>query len=98
MVPIRAPRAATTLELVVAGLAAAGALLSASLIAGLAARRRLQLQARPLGRRILHPAVAGRTAEVVLGHRARPLGLRTLDLATRAIGAHCHHGRSPCPA
>ena len=42
-----------------AGLAAAGALLSASLIAGLAARRRLQLQARPLGRRILHPAVAG---------------------------------------
>ena len=84
-------------QLVVAGLAAAGALLSASLIAGLAARRRLQLQARPLGRRILHPPVAGRTAEVVMGHRARPLGLRTLDLATRAIGAHCHHGRSPLP-
>ena len=86
-----------TTQPVVAGLVTAGALLSASLIAGLAARRRLQLQARPLGRRILHPPVASRTAEVVLGRRASPLGLRTLDLATRAIGAHCHHGRSPLP-
>jgi nucleoid-associated protein YgaU len=82
---------------VVAGLAGVGALLAASLIGGLAFRRRTQLQSRPVGRRILHPTEGARAAEVVLSRRAGPLGLRALDLATRAISASCHAAASPLP-
>ena len=85
-----AANATDATDAIAAGLAAVGALLAASLITGLAARRRLQLQARPVGRRILQPDETARAAEQVLGPRARVLGLRTLDLATRAISAHCH--------
>ena len=87
----------TRRDAIAAGLAAVGALLAASLITGLAARRRLQLQARPVGRRILQPDETARAAEQVLGPRARVLGLRTLDLATRAISAHCHAHESALP-
>ena len=71
------------------GLAGVGGLLAAGLLAGLAARRRLQLQARPVGRRIAHPPPSAAPVEVALGRRQRPLTLRTLDLALRAIGAQC---------
>ena len=84
--------------LVAAGVGSAGALLAAAVITGLALRRRQQLQTRPVGRRILHPNGPTQRVETALGHRARPLGLRTLDLATRAISAHCHRTATPLPA
>ncbi|MDN5763119.1 MAG: hypothetical protein L0H41_12485, partial [Microlunatus sp.] len=37
------------------------------------------------------PPLRGGVVETQLGRRQRPLSLRTLDLATRAIAAHCHH-------
>lgn len=79
-------------------LAGVGALLSAGLLAGLAWRRRVQLQTRPIGRRILHPADSTRPIEVELGRRQRPMSLRTLDQALRAISAHCRTtGVAPPP-
>ncbi len=83
---------------IAAGVGSAGSLLAAALITGLALRRRQQLQTRPVGRRILHPSGPTQQVETALGHRARPIGLRTLDLATRAISAHCHHTASALPA
>ncbi|HLM21123.1 MAG TPA: LysM peptidoglycan-binding domain-containing protein [Propionibacteriaceae bacterium] len=70
-------------------LAGIGGLLAAGLIGGLAWRRRIQLQARAPGRRIVHPPPPVRAVEVALGQRQRPMSLRTLDRAMRAIAAHC---------
>lgn len=80
------------------GLSAVGGLLAAGVISGLAVRRRIQLQRRPLGRRILHPDHASQVLESALGHKQRPLSLRTLDLATRAVAAHCRHTATPLPS
>jgi LysM domain len=88
---------AQTLDPVVLGIASVGGLLAAGLLAGLAARRRVQLQARPLGRRITHPPRATQVVETALGARQLPMGLRTLDLALRAISAHCLQSDSPLP-
>jgi hypothetical protein len=63
--------------------------LAAGVIGGLAWRRRVQLQTRPQGRRIVHPPPPTRAVEVALGQRQRPMSLRTLDRAMRAIAAHC---------
>ena len=78
-------------------LAGVGGLLAAGLVGGLASRRRLQLQLRPLGRRIPGPPAPAQAVEVALGRRQRPLSLRTLDRALRAIGAHCHATSTPLP-
>ncbi len=72
-------------------LAGVGGLLAAGVISGLALRRRLQLQARPQGRRIVHPPAQANAVEVGLGQRQRPLSLRTLDRGMRAIAAHCRN-------
>lgn len=69
-------------------LLAVGGLLAAGVISGLAWRRRLQLQLRPQGRRIVHAPQPVQAVEVALGQRQRPLSLRTLDRAMRAIAAH----------
>jgi LysM repeat protein len=79
-------------------LAGVGGLLAAGVISGLVWRRRLQLQARPQGQRIVHPPAQSRAIEVGLGQRQRPLSLRTLDLGMRAIAAHCRNaGIAPPP-
>jgi hypothetical protein len=77
-----------TVDISAAALAGIGGLLAAGVIGGLAWRRRIQLQTRPPGRRIVHPAPPTQAIEVALGQRQRPMSLRTLDLAIRAIGAH----------
>jgi hypothetical protein len=77
-----------TLDISATALAGIGGLLAAGVIGGLAWRRRIQLQTRPLGRRIVHPAPPAQAIEVALGQRQRPMSLRTLDLAIRAIAAH----------
>lgn len=74
-----------------------GGLLAAGVIAGLGRRRRLQLQARPVGRRIIAPAESSQPVEVALGRRQRPLTLRSLDRALRAIGAHAHEQAGELP-
>ena len=74
-----------------------GALLAAGVLTGLAWRRRVQLQTRPIGRRILHPADDTRPIEVELGRRQRPMSLRTLDQALRSISAHCRRTGSVPP-
>lgn len=88
---------ATDATTVVMGLTGVGALLAAALLGGLAGRRRAQLQARPLGRRIVHPSPSAQQAESMLGRRQQPMGLRTLDLALRAISAHCLTTQEPVP-
>ena len=85
-------------SLLVPGLATVGGLLAAALMGGLAARRRWQLQQRPLGRRIAHPPATTRPVEVALARRARPIGLRTLDRASRAVAAACVEARVGVPA
>jgi LysM repeat protein len=96
-----APTAATdpapAVDLPAVSLVGVGGLLAAGVIAGLAWRRRIQLQTRPPGRRIVHPPPPTRTVEVALGRRQRPLSLRTLDRATRAIAAHCKDSDVPPP-
>ncbi len=82
---------------VVAGLAGVSGLLAAAVISGVGLRRRAQLQVRPVGRRIRHPSPAAQLAEAHLGRRQQPMGLRTLDLATRAIAAHCHRTGTELP-
>ena len=82
----------------VVALAAVGGLLAAGLLAGLAVRRRLQLAARPVGRRIVHPGPATIPLETALGRRQRPLTLRTLDRALRAVAVSCRDQRLPLPA
>jgi hypothetical protein len=71
--------------------------LAAGLVAAVAARRRLQLVDRPVGRRIPHPPVAAQQLEARLGRRQTPDGLRLADLALRAIGAHAWHTGAPLP-
>lgn len=71
------------------GLLSVGGLLAAAVVGGLHLRRRVQLQSRPLGRRLPQPARAAVAVETALGHRQTPLGLDTLDLAMRAVAAHC---------
>jgi nucleoid-associated protein YgaU len=95
--PVPAPAEVDEHGSVALGLASAGSLLAAGLIAGVALRRRAQLQMRPVGRRIMSLPDSARRAEIVLGSRQRPLNLRTLDLATRAISAHCRRGQCPLP-
>ncbi|GAB2593336.1 LysM peptidoglycan-binding domain-containing protein [Microlunatus antarcticus] len=84
--------------LLLPGLASVGGLLAAALMGGLAARRRWQLQRRPVGRRISHPPEATRPVEVALARRARPIGLRTLDKASRAVAASCAEAGVRVPA
>jgi LysM repeat protein len=72
----------------VPALLAVGGLLAAGVISGLAWRRRLQLQSRRQGQRIIHAPQPVQAVEVALGQRQRPLSLRTLDRAMRAIAAH----------
>jgi len=79
------------------GFASVGSLMAAGVVAGLAARRRVQLQTRPVGRRITSPPDRAVAAEQLLGRRQAPLSLRTLDLATRAISAHCRAHDMPLP-
>jgi len=74
-----------------------GGLLAAGVISGLAWRRRLQLQFRPPGQRIVHPPPPTQAVEVALGQQQRPLSLRTLDRAMRAIAAHCKDADLPPP-
>jgi hypothetical protein len=75
-----------------------GGLLAAGVIGGLAWRRRLQLQTRPQGQRIVHPPPSAQAVEIALGQRQRPLSLRSLDRAMRAIAAHCKDaGIAPPP-
>jgi hypothetical protein len=81
--------AAPAVDLLALSLLGVGGLLAAGVISGLAWRRRLQLQMRPQGRRIVHPPPPAQVVEVALGQRQRPLSLRTLDRAMRAIAAHC---------
>jgi hypothetical protein len=72
--------------------------LAAGVISATGVRRRLQLQARPQGRRIVHPPAQASAVEVGLGQRQRPLSLRTLDRGMRAIAAHCRNaGVAPPP-
>ncbi|HET9647114.1 MAG TPA: LysM peptidoglycan-binding domain-containing protein [Microlunatus sp.] len=78
-------------------LAGASGLLAAGLVGGLAARRRWQLQARPVGRRILHAPATAASVEVELGARQEPLDLETLDVALRAIAVHCRRTGDPVP-
>lgn len=78
-------------------LAGIGGLLAAGLIGGLAGRRRIQLQNRPVGRRIAHAARPAQLTEAQLGRRQTPLGLSTLDLALRAVGVHCRQSEQPLP-
>jgi LysM repeat protein len=90
--------AAPAVDLLALSLLGVGGLLAAGVISGLAWRRRLQLQIRPQGRRIVHPPPPAQAVEVVLGQRQRPLSLRTLDRAIRAIAAHCKDaGVAPPP-
>ena len=79
----------STVDVSVVSLAGVGGLLAAGVLGGLAWRRRIQLQIRQPGRRIVYPPPATRPVEVALGQRQRPLSLRTLDRAMRAIAAHC---------
>jgi LysM repeat protein len=89
---------APTVEFPVVSLLGVGGLLAAGVISGLAWRRRLQLQTRAQGRRIIHPPPAAQAVEATLGQRQRPLSLRTLDRAMRAVAAHCKDaGIAPPP-
>lgn len=92
-----APAVAELVNPVVAGIAGVGGLLAAAVIAGARARRRVQLQTRPVGRRIAPPPPNAQLAEAHLGRRQQPMGLRTLDLATRALAAHSHRHRLDPP-
>ena len=78
--------------------AGVGGLLAAGVIGGLARRRRIQLQARPIGRRILHPDPETATAEVALGAAQRPLDAETIDIAQRAVAAHCRATGAAVPS
>jgi hypothetical protein len=96
--PMADTNTAPTSDVSVTALAGVGGLLAAGVIGGLAWRRRIQLQTRPLGRRIVHPAPPARVIEVALGQRQRPMSLRTLDLAIRAIAAHSRDSDIPPPS
>jgi hypothetical protein len=91
------PSTAPEIDVLAVSLLGVGGLLAAGLIGGLGWRRRLQLQTRPQGRRIVHPPPSAQAVEVSLGQRQRPLSLRTLDRAMRAIAAHCKDVRIAPP-
>ena len=91
------PDSGPTVDVPPMSLAGVGGLLAAGMIGGLAWRRRIQLQTRPPGRRIVHPPPATSPVEVALGRRQRPLSLRTLDRAMRAIAAHCRDSEAAPP-
>lgn len=80
------------------GVGAVGGLLAASLLGGLALRRRVQLGGRPVGRRLPHPPAPVQAVEAALGRRQSPVSVQTLQLATRAIAAHCQHASLPLPS
>jgi outer membrane protein OmpA-like peptidoglycan-associated protein/LysM repeat protein len=86
-----------TLDVSAVTLAGVGGLLAAGVIGGLAVRRRIQLQTRQPGRRIVHPPAATHPVEVALGRRQQPMSLRTLDRAMRAIAAHCRDSATAPP-
>lgn len=69
----------------------------AGLIAAVAARRSLQLQDRPVGRRIPHPSEAARHLETRLGRGQSPGRLQLADLALRAVGAYARCTASDVP-
>jgi hypothetical protein len=94
--PKAQPVSPDTLDLVLPAVAAGG-LLAAGLVEGLAWRRRVQLQARPKGRRIPSAPASAAPLATALRRRQQPLSLRTLDRATRAIAAHCRTTRIPPP-
>ncbi len=96
--PLRPTDVATPAADIALGVGSVGGLLAAGVVAGLALRRRTQLQLRPVGRRIQHAAAPAQSVETALGHRQRPLTLETLDLATRAIAAHCRDRSLPLPS
>ena len=91
------PDSGATVDVPLISLAGVGGLLAAGVIGGLAWRRRIQLQTRPSGRRIVHPPPATGPVEVALGRRQRPLSIRTLDRAMRAIAAHCRDSETAPP-
>ena len=95
--PTAATRTTPAVDIAAVSLVGVGGVLAAGMIAGLAWRRRIQLQTRPPGRRIVHPPPQTRTVEVALGRRQQPLSLRTLDRAMRAIAAHCRESDIPPP-
>jgi LysM repeat protein len=95
--PTAATDTAPAVDIPAVSLVGVGGLLAAGVIAGLAWRRRIQLQTRPPGRRIVHLPPPTRTIETALGRRQRPLSLRTLDRAMRAIAAHCQDSDIPPP-
>ncbi|MBK8460772.1 MAG: hypothetical protein IPL43_11820 [Micropruina sp.] len=74
-----------------------GALAAAMVLGGLELRRAGQLRARPLGRRIAHPAPETQRYEVALGRRERPDQVLLLERALRQIGRHCHTTGTPLP-
>jgi hypothetical protein len=79
------------------GLGAVGGVLAAAVLAGLARRRTSQMQARPVGRRILHAPASAQRLETALGHQQEPLTLDTLDLVLRAVSAHCRETAAELP-
>jgi hypothetical protein len=95
--PTAATHTTPAADIAVVSLVGVGGLLAAAVIAGLAWRRRIQLQTRPPGRRIVHPPPPTHAVEVALGRRQQPLSLRTLDRAMRAIAAHCRDSDIPPP-
>lgn len=80
------------------GVGAVGGLVAAAVTGGLAVRRGLQLHGRPVGRRIPHADPPAQAVGTALAQRQQPVTLATLDLALRAIAAHCHHTGMPLPA
>ncbi len=76
---------------------AVGAVLAGGLIAAMAGRRRVQLQLRPVGRRVSRIPGDVRRVEAAISRRQQPLGLRALDRGARAIAAQCAADRVPLP-
>ena len=95
--PTATPDTAPAVDISAVSLVGVGGLLATGVIAGLAWRRRIQLQTRRPGRRIVHPPPPTRIVEVALGRRQQPMSLRTLDRAMRAIAAHCKDSDIPPP-
>jgi nucleoid-associated protein YgaU len=74
------------------------AALASALLGGLALRRRRQLAMRPVGRRLLQPTVPAQRLEVQLGQRQASVAHQAVDVALRAVAAHCQRTREPLPA
>ena len=80
------------------GAVSVGLLLAAGLITALNSRRRRQLHARPPGRQIPTPGADAAAFEHDLHTQHQPLRFDHLDLATRAIAAHCRRTGDELPA